>query len=168
MSGKEHFLIHLLRWIYFMLEDVDEFLMCRLYVSIWALVVGRFVKSSRPIFCDSLTRIITTKWLFLTPFSASTPIVTPIISPILYIWGLFPTPNRWDTWVGHIKRGPQTKMFSPYPGCQKVQSALAELFWSLDKGGIWWYNIFGDIKGTISHILRIDPITEGSTLITGT
>ena len=31
---------------------------------------------------------------------------------------------------------------------------------------MWWYNILGDNKESISHILRLDPITEGSILIT--
>ena len=31
---------------------------------------------------------------------------------------------------------------------------------------MWWYNILGDIEGSISHILGIDPITEGPVLIT--
>ena len=28
-----------------------------------------------------------------------------------------------------------------------------------------WYNILGDSKGNISHILRFDPITAGSILL---
>ena len=31
---------------------------------------------------------------------------------------------------------------------------------------MWWYNILGDNKGRISHILRIDPINAGSILCT--
>ena len=31
---------------------------------------------------------------------------------------------------------------------------------------MWWYNILGNNKESISHILRLDPITEGSILIT--
>ena len=57
-------------------------------------------------------------------------------------------------------------MFSPYPGCHEVQSALAEFFQSLDKGRMWWYNILGDNKGIISDILMLDPITSGSAVIT--
>ena len=30
---------------------------------------------------------------------------------------------------------------------------------------MWWYNILGDNKVRISHILRIDTITTGSVLI---
>ena len=31
---------------------------------------------------------------------------------------------------------------------------------------MWWYNILGDNDGSISDILRIDPITAGSILLT--
>ena len=31
---------------------------------------------------------------------------------------------------------------------------------------MWWYNILGDNEGSISHILRLDPITSGSILLT--
>ena len=31
---------------------------------------------------------------------------------------------------------------------------------------MWLYNILGDTKGIISHILRLDPITTGYTLLT--
>ena len=31
---------------------------------------------------------------------------------------------------------------------------------------MWWYNILGDNKGSISHILRLDPITVKSILLT--
>ena len=31
---------------------------------------------------------------------------------------------------------------------------------------MWWYNILGYNKGSISHILRLDPINEGSILLT--
>ena len=30
---------------------------------------------------------------------------------------------------------------------------------------MWWYNILGDNEGSISHILRLDTITEGSILL---
>ena len=62
--------------------------------------------------------------------------------------------------------GLQTKKFSPYPGCHEVQSALSDLFQSLDKGSMWLYNILGDNKGGISDLLRIDTIAAGSILIT--
>ena len=29
-----------------------------------------------------------------------------------------------------------------------------------------WYNILGDNKGSISHLLRLDPIAAGSVLLT--
>ena len=60
----------------------------------------------------------------------------------------------------------QTKINSPYHGCHEVQSALLEFFFSLDKSRIWWYNIIGYNKGSTSHLLRLDPITVGSTLFT--
>ena len=31
---------------------------------------------------------------------------------------------------------------------------------------MWWYNIIGDNKGSISHLLRIDHITAGCILLT--
>ena len=31
---------------------------------------------------------------------------------------------------------------------------------------MWWYNILGDNEGSISHLLRLDPITAGSILLT--
>ena len=31
---------------------------------------------------------------------------------------------------------------------------------------MWWYNILGDNEGSISNILRIDPITAGYILFT--
>ena len=31
---------------------------------------------------------------------------------------------------------------------------------------MWWYNILGENKEIISHILRFDPINEGSILLT--
>ena len=30
---------------------------------------------------------------------------------------------------------------------------------------MWWYNILGDNKGSISDLLRIDPIAAGSILL---
>ena len=36
----------------------------------------------------------------------------------------------------------------------------------IHKGRVWWYNIIGDNKGSITHILRLDTITEGSILLT--
>ena len=62
--------------------------------------------------------------------------------------------------------GPQTKMFSSYPGYYEVQSALAEFFQSPNKVRIWWYNIIWDNNRIISHILRLDPITAGYVLLT--
>ena len=53
------------------------------------------------------------------------------------------------------------KMFSSYPGCHKVRSALAEFFQSLNKSRMWWYNILGDNEGSISYILWFDSITPG-------
>ena len=58
------------------------------------------------------------------------------------------------------------KIFSQYPGCHKVQSALSEILRSLKKGSMWWYIILGDNEVSISHILRIDPIAAGSILLT--
>ena len=58
------------------------------------------------------------------------------------------------------------EFFSLYPGCHEVQSVHADCFRSLDKGKMWWYNIFGDNKGIISYILRLNTITEGSVLLT--
>ena len=57
-------------------------------------------------------------------------------------------------------------MFSPYPMWHKVWSALAEYFWSLERGRIWCYNILGNNKGSISCILWIDHISAGSILLT--
>ena len=31
---------------------------------------------------------------------------------------------------------------------------------------MWWYNILGDNKGIVSHILLLDPITEEFIIIT--
>ena len=31
---------------------------------------------------------------------------------------------------------------------------------------MWWYNILGDNKGSISNLLRLDPIAAGSILLT--
>ena len=56
-------------------------------------------------------------------------------------------------------------MFSPYPGCHGVRSTLSEFFLSLDKRRMLWYNILGNNKGSISHLLQLDPITEGSILL---
>ena len=61
---------------------------------------------------------------------------------------------------------PQIKIFPSYPGCHKVRSTLADFFQSINKGRMWWYNILGDNKGSISHILRLDTINAGSVLIT--
>ena len=58
------------------------------------------------------------------------------------------------------------KIFSSYPGCQEVRSSLEYFFQSLDKGRMWWYNIIGDNKGSISDISWLDPITVGSVLLT--
>ena len=30
---------------------------------------------------------------------------------------------------------------------------------------MWWYNIIGDNKVIISHLLRVDPIAEGPVLL---
>ena len=37
---------------------------------------------------------------------------------------------------------------------------------SLNKGRIWWYNILGDNEGSISHLLRLDPISACSVSLT--
>ena len=58
------------------------------------------------------------------------------------------------------------KEFSSYPGCHEVRSAFAEFFLSLDKVRMWWYNILGDNRGSISHILYLGTIIEGSSLLT--
>ena len=52
-----------------------------------------------------------------------------------------------------------------YPGCHKVQSSLAKISRSHDKGRMWWYNLLGDNKGSISDLLRLDPITAGYFLL---
>ena len=57
------------------------------------------------------------------------------------------------------------KIFSSYPGCHEVQISLAEFFQSLDKGRIWWYNILGGNKGSVSYLLWFDTITEGLFLL---
>ena len=57
-------------------------------------------------------------------------------------------------------------MFSPYPGFHEVQNALSEYLRSLNKGRMWWYNIPGDNKGIISHILWLDAINAGYILFT--
>ena len=44
-----------------MFKNVDEFLLCGPYVGILSVVVGRFFKSYRQIFCDSLAHIIGNK-----------------------------------------------------------------------------------------------------------
>ena len=31
---------------------------------------------------------------------------------------------------------------------------------------MWWYNILGDDEGSISHLLRLDPISTESNLLT--
>ena len=36
---------------------------------------------------------------------------------------------------------------------------------SLDNGKMWLYNILGDDKGIISHLLRFDPVTAGYDLL---
>ena len=40
------------------------------------------------------------------------------------------------------------------------------IFQSLHKVRMWWYNIFGYNKGSVSHLLRLDLITSGSILPT--
>ena len=57
-------------------------------------------------------------------------------------------------------------IFSSYPGCHEVQSALAEFFQSIDKGRMWWCNILGDNEGSIAYISWFDPITEEPFLLT--
>ena len=61
--------------------------------------------------------------------------------------------------------GPQMNMFSSYPGFHIVQSALAEFFRIIDSSKMWGYNILGDNKGRISHILRLYPITSGGVVL---
>ena len=58
------------------------------------------------------------------------------------------------------------KVLSSYPGCHEVRSALSDLYQSLDRARMWRYNILGDNKGRIPHILRLDPITAGCVLLT--
>ena len=58
------------------------------------------------------------------------------------------------------------KYLSSYPGCHEVRSALAEFFWSIDKGRMWCYNILGYNNGSISHILQLDPINTGYFILT--
>ena len=48
----------------------------------------------------------------------------------------------------------------------RVRSAPSEFFRSMNKGKMWWNNILGNNEGSISHILRLDPITAGSILLT--
>ena len=58
------------------------------------------------------------------------------------------------------------KIFSPYLGCHKVQNAPSEFFRSLDKGRMWRYNVLVDNEVSVSHILRLDPITAEPILLT--
>ena len=57
------------------------------------------------------------------------------------------------------------KRFSSYPGCHEVRNTLADFSTSLDKGKMWCYNILRDNNGSISYILKLDPITPGSVLL---
>ena len=57
-------------------------------------------------------------------------------------------------------------MFSPYPGCHAVRSAISDFFWNIDKGRMWQYNILGDNGGIISHLSRLDIMTARSILLT--
>ena len=58
------------------------------------------------------------------------------------------------------------KIFSPYPGCHKFRRELSEFSEVSTRAGCGGTNILGYYKGRISHLLRIDLITEGSILLT--
>ena len=57
-------------------------------------------------------------------------------------------------------------IFSSYPGCHGVRSALVEFLQSLDKVRTWCYNIILNNNGNISYCLRLNTINTGSVLIT--
>ena len=92
-------------------------------------------------------------------------LLPPLLVRFLYICSPLPTTNRLAILVGQVERRTQMKKNGLYPGCHEVWSALAEFFQSINKGKIWCYNILGDNKGSISHILQHDNITPGSVLL---
>ena len=59
-----------------MFENVDKFSHCGPYVDSLSLVVGRFAKSRRPIFCDSLA-FITSKNEFCCHYFQQYPQISP-------------------------------------------------------------------------------------------
>ena len=73
-------------------------------------------------------------------------------------------------YIIHLSRpgskGDANECFLQYPGCHGFWSALSEFSRRFNKGSMWWYNILGYNKGSISHILRLDTITAGSILLT--
>ena len=89
-----------------------------------------------------------------------------LLFQLLYIYVPLPTLNGLETEVGEVRRELQMKMFSSYPGCHEVWSAHADFFQSLNKGRMWCYNILGDNRGRISHLLWFHLITAGSVLLT--
>ena len=48
----------------------------------------------------------------------------------------------------------------------KHLKCTCRMFLKYRQGQLWWYNILGDYKGNISHILQLDTITLGSILLT--
>ena len=57
------------------------------------------------------------------------------------------------------------KIFYHIMGAMKFEANLQIFHQSLDKGRMWWYNVLGDNKGRISHILGFYLINKGSVLI---
>ena len=51
-------------------------------------------------------------------------------------------------------------------GDTKFEFHFQNFFQIFYKGRVWWQNILGNNKGRISHLLLLDPITEGSILLT--
>ena len=51
-------------------------------------------------------------------------------------------------------------------GAPKLEVKIQNYFWSLNKGSMWWYNILGDNKRSISHLVRGYPITIRYDLLT--
>ena len=89
----------------------------------------------------------------------------PWIVHFLYICGPLPTSNILDTKVGQVKRGPERKKFI-ISWVPRMLKYTCTIFQSLNKGRLWWHNILGDNKGSISYILRLYTITARSVLLT--
>ena len=90
----------------------------------------------------------------------------PFLVLFLQIFVPLPNLNRIYTYVGHVKRVPQMKKIYIISWVPQSSKFTCRIFQSFDGDRIQCYSILGDIKGSISYLLQLGPITVVSAIFT--